>query len=1672
MPFSRFATGLLSLAISAHSFSMSEPPPPPPPSDGDNSGIAQPGPGLGNLTYNANELFKPVSMINRDNGVPATRAFRKAFGLNVGIMLDGYFMAPFAPDSGLGPGGFLIYDVSDPRNIKLVKRIYEPDGRTSEFRESHSLGLTSINGRRYISLQTTQGIEIWDFTDLDDPQQTAKLNLPGVNAGDYTSVAWQLWWQAPYLYVSAANQGVFIVDTTDPKNPVIANRGNGRPNPVPPAELGGSRVGPIFTMGNQLLVTSMDQRDGWASLDISDPLNPVLLDKTPDLAQTYYATCFDGTKVHASTRGGGGRMVTYDLSDPSRFVFENNQIVLDEQLYCGVQDDFVFQGLQNTVHKIDISNPFSYSNVGSGTLNVSNSDHGQVAPLGNLIFVGNDHGTGSGFIVHDVNPDTIAPKVKQVSPRPNAKNQALTSRIGIAFSDSVDFESVNANTIKLIEVANGNSVAGTYSAQLGIVNFAPSSSLKANTEYEVQVFADGVKDSAGNATDVLFKSRFTTGSAASASLAYHWPLDADGREVKSGNQGQNQGGQFNEGGLSLNSNGDQLALDTDVSGVLGGSATLSFHLKTNQNGHAEAWYAPGLFGRDHDNGQEDVFWAWLDNQGRMRLSAGNDGGIATPGAINNGQWRHYVMTRDSSNGALSIWLDGQKVSSGSARSGVLGGAGHNRYQTLGKILHKGQTLQGTVDDVQVYNRVLNNAEIAELFAKPVVGISAVTQNQQQDVGAEGRFEVDVKNARLNGGPAQFSWNFGDGTVTPFATNTAVNHTYTAPGHYQVIVTVKTDQGEQTLSFEHTVTYPLTQDAPATNTAIIGDNNRIYNVNPDNGSVTAINRNDLNKAWETSVGEDPKSLAIGPNGLIWVAVQADDLLIALNSDGQIQKTVKLPYGDGPYGIAFPADGSVGLVTLQNRGQLLKFNPDNGAEIARLAVNVEPRGIAINGNSQLAYITQFRTTMSTNETLGAEVTVVDIATMTVEERIRLKNDTTTVDAEDRARGVPNYLNQIVISPDGRRAWVPSTKTNINRGPVRDGKALDHESTVRTITSQIDLFNNTEKFADQIDFNDRDSAHALAFSPKGDYVFVALQGSNTVEIVDAYNGAVRGALDNSGLAPQGVYIDADDQRAFVYNFTNRKVSVYNIADVLSSVSFAPEKIRDIDVVSNEKLEAEVLRGKQIFYNARDTRMSRDGYMACASCHLEGLDDGMVWDFTDRGEGLRNTISLKGRMGDKHGNVHWTANFDEIHDFENDIRFGFGGTGFMTNTDFEATKNPLGAPKKGKSADLDALVAYVASLESYERSPFKTEHGKLTAEAKAGEQLFASKGCASCHSGDVNGINTKRDGKRHDVGTIQEKSGKGIGQPLAGVGFDTPTLHGAWRTAPYFHDGQQATLEGVLNSGHGGAAAFTASEKNQLVAYVKSLDGEGKNYFRMKMRDWNECWFADGDTPDANIGRSGCDSWNDQWWYQDISGRFHPKRAEQYCAKGQARNGGWFSIWKCNDNEDQQFLIDGFNIRLKANTNFVVDAHQTFNRQVTMYEHNGNNNQFWHKSPTPFVHLKNANGLCLTASAVNREANVIVDTCREDDMQKWWKDSDGRYHLQKDPHFCLDYKGETKDNGALVIWECNGDWNQQFVNQGQTIRTRRDQNFAVDAYGSNPGSNAGIWRANGGNNQNWLHQ
>ena len=690
-------------------------------------------------------------------------------------------------------------------------------------------------------------------------------------------------------------------------------------------------------------------------------------------------------------------------------------------------------------------------------------------------------------------------------------------------------------------------------------------------------------------------------------------------------------------------------------------------------------------------------------------------------------------------------------------------------------------------------------------------------------------------------PAAHTWDFGAGEPVGPQVTPAAAFTYPAPGRFPVILRVSNAHGASQCSAVQIVHAPVTDVAPVSSSSIVTTVTRVdvnphpdfwtsrnltdvYVANPDNDTVTRLFW-DNTKVWETKVGDNPRTLAAQPDDdlwapdRIWVANQGSGDISVLNRDGDLVRTIDLGYGAAPYGIVFAPDGGAAYVTLEGSGRLLKLDPETGRTVAALDLGAGPRGIAVSGDSRRIFVTRFVSAFAESDAAGeddaaGEVYEVDAATFTVTRTIELAFDPGP-DTESSGRGVPNYLSQVRIAPGGGTAWIPSKKDNLARGRYRDDNDLDFETQTRAIVSQIDLTANAEALDRRIDFDDRGLAQALAFTPAGDAVVVAFQGSNVIEVWDA---AARTRLSEIpvGRAPAGLVFSPDGRRLYVHNFLDRSVTVLNTAGLLDGTVNEPIVVATVSTVAEEALAPEVLRGKRIFYNAADARMSLDGYLSCASCHLDGGADGMVWDRTQFGEGLRNTIDLRGRRGANGGFVHWTANFDEIQDFEHDIRDAFGGTGFMTDSDFRTgtRDDPLGDPKADISAELDALAAYVTSLSETPDSPYRTDDGSLTAAAWAGRAVFRDGGCARCHAGA-----DFTDDLLHDVGTIAPASGQGSGAPLTGI--NTPTLMGLWLSAPYLHDGSAATLGEVLDNPTHMGGALTGEEKSALEAYLLQIDG-----------------------------------------------------------------------------------------------------------------------------------------------------------------------------------------------------------------------------------------------------------
>jgi len=662
---------------------------------------------------------------------------------------------------------------------------------------------------------------------------------------------------------------------------------------------------------------------------------------------------------------------------------------------------------------------------------------------------------------------------------------------------------------------------------------------------------------------------------------------------------------------------------------------------------------------------------------------------------------------------------------------------------------------------------------------------------------------------------EVTWRFGGGAT---ATGPEGCHTYDLVGGQTVGVVVADARGRTAEATRGVaVVFEPAEPRPTTSATLVYEaaRDRVWVVNPEADTVAVLLTEPAERALLVDVGDHPRALAIGDD-TVAVACQDDGTLHLVDAaTGAVREVVET----GAETWAVTADPRGGAFYAASRyGTITAVAPD-GAVLGSAQVEPEPRGLAMTGDGTLL-VTRWR-----SDGAGAYVQTVDARdpTAMVAGPVGALPRQEGLDADTDNSGVLSFLGQAVASPDGRRVILPALKANVVTGMHRTGEPLTSQTTARAALGEVLLRGPTEAAEDSFrhSFDDLDFASAAVFSPMGDRLFVAMQGAQTVSVVDAFDFFNVASIDDVGEAPQGLALSPDGARLYVHAWLSRSVRVYDV----SSFDTEPPLVAEVSTVDAEPLDATVLEGLRIFYGSRDPRMSRTRYLSCASCHLDGEGDGLVWDFTQRGEGLRNTIELRGRAG--RAPLHWSANFDEVQDFEHDIREGQGGTGFLPDDVFHAMGRDatLGAPKAGLSEALDALAAYVASLDAHGVSPWRAVDDE-GARAR-GRAIFEDPtvGCATCHFGAdySDSAFVAGDPVLHDVGTLSAGSGARLGEPLTGL--DTPSLRGLWRTAPYLHDGSAATLEDVLTTAnpddrHGVTSRLTDAERADLIAFLRSLD------------------------------------------------------------------------------------------------------------------------------------------------------------------------------------------------------------------------------------------------------------
>jgi cytochrome c peroxidase len=475
---------------------------------------------------------------------------------------------------------------------------------------------------------------------------------------------------------------------------------------------------------------------------------------------------------------------------------------------------------------------------------------------------------------------------------------------------------------------------------------------------------------------------------------------------------------------------------------------------------------------------------------------------------------------------------------------------------------------------------------------------------------------------------------------------------------------------------------------------------------------------------------------------------------------------------------------------------------------LQVGGQPWAVTALADDHRVYVTDFS---------AGDVKLADLDTGGVAQSVDLTQSTSA----ECPNGIapprqPAQAADVILSPEGDRAYVAHVQSRTNGAFGQQtslafavAPALSTIDTSQNSTFQEQQTNgvgddpnqgfpasmlatNLDTACQWVNHNDgMDAPSSLVVDGMGDWIFVADHNSNAIAVVSStrrndarFRVPDRGIADvvAVGARPTGIAISGDLKHAYVHNALDYSVSVIeNVNGQLTTSATIPFATSD--------LPADVERGRRLFYSAVDSRVTQPelGGVSCSSCHPEGRTDALSWMlpppsgtnwFDQNSTEPRNTPAL---WGVTHtAPYHWDGSSTDLSTFSTGMVSQMGGAGLDPR-------------------DVSDLTAFMATLK-------EPDHPALGAQAPAliarGQQIFQAS-CGNCHSGDE-----LTDGLQHPS--------TAAGAPL----LNTPSLRGAFATAPYLHDGSAPTLRAVFTGyatvqGHD-QSALSAADLEALEAYV----------------------------------------------------------------------------------------------------------------------------------------------------------------------------------------------------------------------------------------------------------------
>lgn len=624
-------------------------------------------------------------------------------------------------------------------------------------------------------------------------------------------------------------------------------------------------------------------------------------------------------------------------------------------------------------------------------------------------------------------------------------------------------------------------------------------------------------------------------------------------------------------------------------------------------------------------------------------------------------------------------------------------------------------------------------------------------------------------------------------------------------------------------------------------ALTGDDALLYAVDTDNGVLVVVDTKTQAEVAQVKVGKSPVRVLVGADDTAFVANRGDRSVSVVRR-GDTAEATRLAVGVEPTGLALTPDGKTLLVvsatslTRSDVGTLAAFDTNTLEKKWEIEVGEEPRAVAVvKGDRALVSLYKQGEVVEVN-LKTAQVTTPRAGIYEKANASRIADSSSGFGAISTFRS--RAMNDLVVTPSGDRVFAPvvwAREDAIGRRPTSAGGYysaggpcnIGAVATAGIVTVDVadapkpQVDDLTSCFTSGTNSSSKDfPASTLAsqggdanpiqgptvgvVDPTGEWLMVLSRESKNLAFLPAYkregtgidfesSGTSVRTVSDVGHGADGLAVTKDFSRAYVYNQFDHTVQVFEGRGAAGGAAVVPAGTVRLNV--NEVLSPDEVLGRKMFFDARDLRMSSaQTTVACSTCHLEGREDGHLWQFPD---GPRQTPMLGGRKLLSTAPYHWSGEFSDLNGFNvHTITERMGGKGLSVT-------------------DQQRLDLFIDRLPLPDNAIRTAMGADLELRGKA---AYEKAQCASCHVGEALTNNANA-----DVGTLRLAGRNPDNGLVVTRGFNVPSLLGIGRTAPYLHDGSQVSLEERVYSNqgdrHGVTSTLTEQEKADLVAYLKAL-------------------------------------------------------------------------------------------------------------------------------------------------------------------------------------------------------------------------------------------------------------